>query len=219
MRTRSGLLLVGTIASLGAAFPRTSDVSAINPDVPRAVPNDNRRPAGNLRDGKLELNLEIVNARWYPEAEDGANTVVPALAEVGRAPEIPGPMVRVPEGTTVHITIRNTLARAQIFLHGLSTRPVTSDDVVKLAPSETKEFTFLAGAPGSYFYWASDGHQTMNERMLSDAMLSGAIIVDPKSGVIPGERIFLVGVWRTERDAEGYSRANPRELVVVNGRS
>jgi manganese oxidase len=220
MRTRSGLLLVGAIASLGAASPRTSDVvSARNPDVPRAIPNDNQRPAGTLRDGRLELKLEIVNARWYPEAEDGANTVVPALAEVGRAPEIPGPMIRVPEGTTVHITIHNTLARAQIFLHGLSTRPVTSDDVGKLAPSETKEFTFLAGAPGSYFYWASDGHQTMNERMLSDAMLSGAIIVDPKSGAIPGERIFLVGVWRTERDAEGYSRANPRELVVVNGRS
>jgi hypothetical protein len=94
-----------------------------------------------------------------------------------------------------------------------------SDDVVKIAPNETKEVTFLAGAPGSYFYWASDGRQTMNERMLSDAMLSGAIIVDPKSGVTKGERIFLISVWRTERDAEGYSSANPREVVVVNGKS
>ena len=220
MHIRSGLLLTGIVASFGAAIPRTSnDTSANSPDAPRAIANDNRRPAGTFRDGKLELRLEIVNARWFPEAEDGANTVLPALAEVGRAPEIPGPMIRVPEGTTVHITIHNSLARAQIFLHGLHTRPAVSDDVVKIAPNETKEVTFLAGAPGSYFYWASDGRQTMNERMLSDAMLSGAIIVDPKSGITQGERIFLISVWRTERDAEGYSSANPREVVVVNGKS
>lgn len=213
-------MLTGIIASLGAALPRLSNVTSTNPaDPPRTIANDNRRPAGTLHDAKLELKLEIVNARWFPEAEDGANTVVPALAEVGRAPEIPGPMIRVPEGTTVHVTIHNSLARAQIFLHGLHTRPAASDDVTNIAPNETKEVSFLAGAPGSYFYWASDGRQAMNERMLSDAMLSGAIIVDPKSGPRKDERIFLISVWRTERDANGYSSANPRELVVVNGKS
>jgi FtsP/CotA-like multicopper oxidase with cupredoxin domain len=220
LRIRSWLLLAGIIASLGAALPRISDVHSAKPaDAQRAIANDNRRPAGTLRDGKLELELEIVNARWFPEAEDGANTVVPALAEVGRAPEIPGPMIRVPEGTTVHVTIHNTLARAQLFLHGLHTRPAATDDVLKIAPNETKEVSFLAGAPGSYFYWASDGRQTMNERMLSDAMLSGAIIVDPRSGARQDERIFLISVWRTERDADGYATANPREFVVVNGKS
>ena len=220
MRIRSGLLLTGVIASLGAAFPRVSNDSSLSPaDAPRAIANDNRRPAGTLHEGKLELKLEIVNARWFPEAEDGANTVVPALTEVGRAPEIPGPMIRVPEGTPVHVTIHNSLDRAQIFLHGLHTRPAVTDDVVRIAPNETKEVSFLAGAPGSYFYWASDGRQTMNERMLSDAMLSGAIIVDPKSGAGQDERIFLISVWRTDRDANGYASANPRELVVVNGKS
>ena len=220
MRSPFWLLLAGSIASVGSALPRTNDITAAGtPDAPRAIPNDNRRPAGSLHDGKLELKLEIVNARWYPEAEDGANAVVPALAEVGHTPEIPGPMIRVPEGTAVHVTVHNTLPRAQVFLHGFHTRPAASDDVVKIAPNETKEVTFLAGAPGSYFYWASDGRQTMQERMLADAMLSGAIIVDPTSGAAPDERIFLVSVWRTERDSEGYARANPREFVVVNGKS
>ncbi|MEO8579649.1 MAG: multicopper oxidase domain-containing protein [Gemmatimonadales bacterium] len=217
MHIRSALLLAGIVASLGATLPR---VSAPNPtDVPRAIPNDNRRPAGTFRDGKLDLKLEIVNARWFPEAEDGTNTVLPALAEAGRAPEIPGPMIRVPEGATVHVSIHNTLAKSEINFHGLHSRPATTDDVITIAPNDTKEVTFLAGAPGTYFYWASDGRQLMNERMLSDAMLSGAIIVDPASGAKPNERIFLIGVWRTERDDEGHTRANPRELVVVNGKS
>ena len=220
MHIRFGLLLTGIIASIGATLPRAShNASPVVTDVPRATPNDNRRPAGTFRDGKLDLKLEIVNARWFPEAEDGTNTVLPALAEVGRAPEIPGPMIRVPEGATVHVSIHNSLAKAEIILHGFHIRPATTDDVIKISPNETKEVTFLAGAPGTYFYWASDGHQLMNERMLSDAMLSGAIIVDPKSGAKKGERIFLVGVWRTERDSAGYGSAHPREFVVVNGKS
>ncbi|HEV7387722.1 MAG TPA: multicopper oxidase domain-containing protein [Gemmatimonadaceae bacterium] len=220
MRFRSGLLLVSVVASLGAAFPRaTLDAPASVPDVARAIANTNQRPAGSLHDGKLELKLEIVNARWFPEAEDGPSAVVPALAEVGRAPEIPGPMIRIPEGTTVHVTVRNTLANSEIFLNGLHTRPAVAGDVLRLAPNETKQVTFLAGVPGTYYYWASKGLQLMNERMLDDAMLSGAIIVDPKSGAKKDERIFLIGVWRTDRDSVGHSRANPRELAVINGKS
>ncbi len=219
MHIRFGFLLAGTVASLGAALPRVSNTTSSTSDVPRVVANDNRRSAGTLRDGRLDLKLDVVNARWYPEADDGANTVVPALAEVGRAPEIPGPMIRVPEGTTVHVTIHNSLARGELFLHGLHTRPATTDDVIRLLPNETKEVTFLAGAAGTYFYWASDGHQTLNERMLGDAMLSGALIVDPQSGATKDERIFVLGIWRTERDAEGYASATPREFGVINGKS
>jgi hypothetical protein len=57
-------------------------------------PNANRVPAGKLENGVLSLRLELREGGWYPEAETGPSLKVYAFAEEGKAPQIPGPLIR-----------------------------------------------------------------------------------------------------------------------------
>ncbi|HMJ17074.1 MAG TPA: multicopper oxidase domain-containing protein, partial [Gemmatimonadaceae bacterium] len=159
MNPPSPVLLLSAVLSLGAAVPHSRGHTSKLP--PRASANENRRPAGTVRDGKLDLKLEIVNAKWFPEAESGPSLTMQAFAEIGRAPEIPGPMIRVPEGTEIHITIHNSLPDSEIAVHGLHTRPATADDILKIPVGATREVTFQAGAPGTYFYWATSAKKPL----------------------------------------------------------
>src|SRR6476469_3963687 len=75
----------------------------------RVAINDNRRPAGRLRAGVLTLRLDARLGEWHPDGDDAPGAVVPAFAEEGGAPSIPGPLVRVPAGTVLAVSIRNSL--------------------------------------------------------------------------------------------------------------
>jgi manganese oxidase len=216
MHACTALLLTSLIAPLGAGLPHPP---ASAPEPERVVANDNRTPAGTLRDGRLDLALEIRNARWFPEAEDGPSVVMPAFAEPGHAAEIPGPLIRVPEGTAIHITIHNTFSDSELVVHGLHSRPGATDEALRVPAGATREVTFAAGAPGTYFYWASKGSKAWLERMGRDAQLSGAIIVEPRGRVARSDRVFVISLWRDERDSTGHLREDPREMVVVNGKS
>src|SRR5712692_7481747 len=99
--------------------------TALGQTVPTASANDNRSPAGLLRSGVLNLHLETLPAVWYPEEDGKAHLIVSAFAEEGHKPQIPGPMVRVLEGTEIAASIRNLLDHT-IYIHGLSTRTETN---------------------------------------------------------------------------------------------
>ncbi len=68
-------------------------------DPPRVRISDNRRPAGALRNGVLTIHLDTRLGMWYPDGDSSAGALVPAFAEAGREPQIPGPLIRVPAGT------------------------------------------------------------------------------------------------------------------------
>lgn len=220
MNTSALALLTSLLASIGAGVPRPDHRTPPNAATPERInTNDNRHPAGTLRNGRLDLKLEIRNADWFPEAEDGPHLVMPAFAEVGHSPEIPGPLIRVSEGTEIHVTLHNTLADSQLVVHGLHTRPSATDDLLKIPAGETREVSFRAGVPGTYFYWASKGSQLLLEHVGRDAQLSGALIVDPRGAPAPSDRIFMITLYSVERDSTGRLRDDPREMVVVNGKS
>ena len=84
---------------LAAALAAT--LLALLPPLPTVHPNDNRVPAGRLRAGVLTIRLVVRMARWYPEAKDGPSTDVATFAEEGHAPEVPGPLIRVPDSTVL----------------------------------------------------------------------------------------------------------------------
>ena len=67
-------------------------------NAPSIAANDNRNPAGKLRDGVLTLQLEIRKGNWHPEREDGESIPVYAFGETGKDLQIPGPAIRVPVG-------------------------------------------------------------------------------------------------------------------------
>ena len=219
MNTPSTVLVLGIIASLAPTAAHHDPHRAPLSPTMRVTANDNRQAAGTLRDGRLELKLDVVNAQWFPEAETGPSVTMQAFAEQGSAPEIPGPMIRVPEGTEIHITIHNSLPDSEVVVHGLHTRPATNDDVMKIPVGATREVTFQSGAAGTYYYWATSTKQALLYRVGKDSQLSGAIIVDPRDGPPSADRAFVVGLYSDDPDSAAGRPPHPREIAVFNGKS
>jgi FtsP/CotA-like multicopper oxidase with cupredoxin domain len=178
------------------------------PATPTAVCNDNRTPAGTLGNGVLRIHLEARPAVWYPNENGKAHLVVSAFGEEGQAPEIPGPLLRVPAGVEVSATIHNSLDHT-IYVHGLEPRPDKNAQPVPLADPTTtadagatleipagavRETSFRSGAAGSYYYWASSDRQSLLMRAGPDSMLAGAFVVDPPGAHIE-DRVFVVNTW------------------------
>ena len=180
--------LLAVVAAVGAP-----SLAAQQNNLPPISANDNRTPAGELKNGVLTLRLEIKKGVWHPEAENGEAIPVYAFGETGKALQVPAPTVRVPQGTTIDITLHSDLTVAAT-LHGLHQRPGKDEDVVNIAPGATEHVRFVAGAPGTYLYWArtTDGRRGNNR--VVDAELGGALVVDPP-GPTPKDRIFVLERW------------------------
>jgi hypothetical protein len=79
--------------------------------LPRIAANTNQYAAGILSKGGLTVELEIREGAFYPEDESGPSLQVFAFAEAGKQLQIPGPMIRIPQDTWVHVTVHNLDAR------------------------------------------------------------------------------------------------------------
>jgi FtsP/CotA-like multicopper oxidase with cupredoxin domain len=149
--------------------------------------NDNRTPAGSLRDGALRLALEIDEGDWQAEAALPAWRLL-AFAEAGKPATTPGPLIRVVAGTRVDVSVRNRSAD-DVTLHGLHARP--GDDVPLLVPAHGQVHArFSADAPGTYFYWGTLG-KPLDDRYGRDSELNGAFVVDAP-GAVADDRIFVI---------------------------
>src|SRR5215467_8368916 len=100
--------------------------------------NDNRIAAGTLKDGVLNVRLELRQARWYAESPDGVYEDAYAFVEQGHSPQSPGPLLRVPKGTRVHASIHNLLPLAA-KIHGLHSHPSDGDEFAEINAGETRE--------------------------------------------------------------------------------
>lgn len=193
--------------------------------MPSVSANDNKSPAGRVESGVLTLHLELREGVWHPEAPDGRAINVYSFAEEGHEPQTPGPLIRVPQGTELRVSVHNLLSEAAL-VHGLDQHPGIVKNVMELAPGETKEVHFAAGEPGSYFYWASTselGIKTrrrasssegdIESRRLEEGMMSGAFIVDAP-GASAHDRIFVVQLWATHLFERSFQNA-----LSINGKS
>ena len=193
--------------------------------VEEIVPNPNRVPAGRIVGHTLRVELEARDGLWYPETKEGPGLGVQAFGERGKGLSVPGPLIRVPEGTTIHATIRNTL-KDKLVLHGLHARPGDAGDVVEIASAETREFVFKAGVAGTYYYWGSTmtGGPVTGRPLYKDAVLSGAFIVDASNArPDPDDRVFMISLWRQDPalDDPTTVAASPlqRRTMAINGLS
>jgi FtsP/CotA-like multicopper oxidase with cupredoxin domain len=200
------VLVCGLLVSISSAQPSAKSTAI------RA--NDNRVAAGELKDGTLTLHLELTSGDWYPEADDGPSMKIDAFAEAGKAPQIPGPLVRVPQGTEIRVSFHNTLA-ATAILHGMHQHPGDAKDVIEIPAGETREVHFLAGEPGTYQYFANAGGPIyrFGRGFREDSQLSGAFIVDPP-GSLAHDRVFVLGMWRSET-----APTLSKDVGVINGKS
>jgi FtsP/CotA-like multicopper oxidase with cupredoxin domain len=165
---------------------------AADATLPNVTASNNRKAAGHMDANGLILRLEIGQGRWYPEDADGRSYEVYSFAEEGQALETPGPMIRVSEGTHVHVSVHNTLA-VPVFLHGLQQHPIKSDDEIEIAAGETKDADFSAGDAGTYLYWASSQKGGLESRPLEEGLMSGAFIVDAPNAST-SDRVFVIQV-------------------------
>lgn len=217
---RSGI--AATVAALLVSFgcvraQDTAGSKALHVTLPRIEANRNLSPAGQLRDGVLTVQLEIREGDWYPEAETGPTVVVQAFAEVGRALQIPGPLIRVPEGTEVRATVRNVLEKGTARVYGLHGRPGDGKVPLEIAAGEIREVRFKLTAPGTYHYWATTTDRPLDRRFFADSQLSGALIVDPPGEAV-ADRVFVIGVW-LDLGVRGAAPRNGRQFAVINGKS
>jgi FtsP/CotA-like multicopper oxidase with cupredoxin domain len=202
----------------GIATVTLFSASLVGAQSPPAVPlrieaNANRVPAGKLANGVLTLHLEMKQADWYPEADTGPSMKVYAIGEEGKAPQVPGPLIRVPQGTQIRVTLRNLLPTTAT-VHGLHQHPGEAGDVVQVPAGETREVRFSAGVAGTYQYWASAGGELLRGRPFKeDSQLAGAFIVDPP-GSVEADRVFVIGLWRSQLNV-----VLSQDIPVINGKS
>jgi FtsP/CotA-like multicopper oxidase with cupredoxin domain len=204
-------LIVFAAAFFAVAHCEASAVP--DPSLPRIAANTNQHAAGILSEGGLTVELEIREGAFYPEDESGPSLQVFAFAERGKQLQIPGPMIRIPQGTRIHVTVHNLIAR-NALIHGMHTRPGKNDDTFEVPGGAIRDVTFSAGAPGAYYYWATAGGDTLGGRPYKeDSQLHGAFIVDPPGMVAP-DRVFVIGMWRDRQLAQ-----ESFDVPVINGKS
>jgi len=211
-RDRSSRFLNAAVVLL-VAFACIAGVAAaafganLASDTPAAIDaNDNRTPAGTRSHGVLRISLDARNGYWYPSGPGHAGLLVEAFGEVGKPLRIPGPLLRVPLGTVVVATVRNSIPRTVLSVHGLVDRPGNGDRAFSVRFGQERVVQFRAAAPGSYYYWASTTGNSIGARFGQDSQLSGAIVVDdphekPNSLT---DRIFVITEWAGVRGKKGF---------------
>jgi FtsP/CotA-like multicopper oxidase with cupredoxin domain len=185
-----------------------------------AVPNANTKPAGSLTGGVLTLHVSARRALWYPDGDSLPGREVLALGEESRAAVVPGPLVRVPAGTTVDVTIRNTLDRDTIVFHlppEVSGRPApAADDSVVIAPGERGALHFVAAVPGNYFYRART-NDPLARALRVGGLMAGAIVIDSAGSPPPRDRVMVL-LASTDSAINGLP-VGKNLVFSINGRS
>jgi FtsP/CotA-like multicopper oxidase with cupredoxin domain len=193
-----------------------------------------------LRDGTLELRLEARQVSWRPD-NDVSNTIeVLAFAEEGRQPQIPGPFIRVAQGTEIRITVRNSIpvsarvglppnrqrkgvtssrAGPELTVHGLRAGTVQTD-TLHVPAGAVRDVRFRADKPGTFLYWGAMSRRNIAVRTGADAQLTGAIVVDPLGSTPePAERFFVITMTDAYPDSAESPPGSDIFEPVINGLS
>ena len=184
---------------------------------PRAVPNANSASAGKRSGGVLSLGLEAKRAVWYPDGDSLPGREVMAFSEGSGAATVPGPLVRVPAGTTVDLTVRNTLDADSIVFHVppevRGNLPASDADSVVVAPGERAVVRFVAAVPGNYLYRARTNDR-LARALRVGGLMAGAIVVD-SAGVTPPRDRVMVLLASTDSAINGTPADNV--IFSING--
>ena len=209
--------------SVAAMIPVISGAArVVGKELPLSKPaaasaNDNRKPAGQLSRGVLTIHLDARETMFYPEGQEAPGIPVYGFAETGRNVSIPGPMIRVPAGTEIHATVRNSLPK-MIRLRGLEDRAGAVLDTFDIEPGATRELSFRANTPGTFYYWGRTEGSRAGRNPTTDSQLMGAFIVD-QAGTKPNrhERVMVMTLF--EDTLRTIPKPDEKEVFAINGLS
>lgn len=184
---------------------------------PNAVP----APINRTQPEKVKINItakEVIS-------EMSPGVIMPYWTFDGK---VPGPFIRVREGDTVELTLKNDPSSVNphnIDLHAV-TGPGGGAVVTNVKPGESKTLTFKALNPGLYIYHCA--HPNVAAHMAHG--MYGLILVEPKEGLPKVDKEFYVtqGEFYTANDmgdkglqvfdAKKMLDGHP-EYIVFNGRT
>ena len=196
-----------------SAFPHTSSPV-------RAEANDNRQASGTFRNGVLTVALEVREATWYPDGDQSPGASVEAFGEVGKTPSVPGPLLRMPAGTEIRASLRNSLPRDTItfFIPARLSRNAPTDqlDSLVVPPGADRPLRITSTRPGTYLYRAVSGRRGTGRAVLRiDGLLGGALVVDSAVAAgAPRDRIMVMQGLGDPNDAPALPH-----VMAINGRS
>lgn len=200
-------------ALLAVAFARSSVAQ-----LPRLAINDNRSPAGTLKHGVLDIELEITTGMWHPDGDNAPGIAAIAFAEAGQRPSMPAPLIRVPQGTVVRARVRNTLNESMIVF-GLRSHALL--DTVRIAAGGVHEFSITAAAPGNYGYGALRAFRVPspeNPATGNDLAAAGAFVVDDAVSAQQRDRVFVINMMARANRPPQRSELTTI-IATLNGRA
>lgn len=210
------LLLLATLQESVMPAPPRLPLPRPVANAPLTQVNDNRMAAGRRIGDTLTLSLEIVEAAFQAEGPADPVVRVLAFAEAGKAPEVPGPLLRAPRGTVVKLSVRNRSDSA-VMLGGLRPWMDADRDTVHVAAGAARAITFTLERTGNFFYWGVlKGLSSYEDRYWLDSQLTGALVVDEPGVAIPAnERIWLITEWFLQPDGVREFES----VLVFNGKA
>jgi FtsP/CotA-like multicopper oxidase with cupredoxin domain len=213
------------LTAAGALFVSGGIPVLTAPPVERIAVNDNTHAAGTVEAGVVAVRLRAAAGTWRPEGDAGPSLRVEALGEAGKPLLVPAPLLRVVEGTTLLVSVRNDLA-SPLRVHGLCARDGRPCAPLDVPPGADREVRFASGRPGTYHYWATSMGAPVPFREMA-----GAFVVDPAGVPVAPDRIFVITEWSNlpapqlrevmaAPDASARFLAfDPQVTFVVNGLS
>jgi FtsP/CotA-like multicopper oxidase with cupredoxin domain len=165
----------------------------------------------------LVLRLSVKRAVWHLDRDSDPGIPMLAFAEEGGTPLIPGPLVRVPVGTVIDASVRNTLERDTLVIHGL-TAPGTADPLV-VPPGATAIRRFTASRIGTYLYWGTTTRAPLIARYGEDSNLGAAFVVDPPGGRGSSADRILVITEHGDSASHDVPGARVPIWTAINGKS
>jgi FtsP/CotA-like multicopper oxidase with cupredoxin domain len=224
--TSTSRMLGIVLGSLVSAAPTSARYDGgARAALPIVQANPNTESAGLLRNGVLTATLEAKPSTWYLDGPRHPAMTIEAFAEPGKPSLMPGPLVRVPAGTELRLTIRNSLARPLTFFLPREIRGTGNDgdaiDSLVVMPGSVGTLASRAIVPGSYVYRATTPLKSGRPQKDPNGLLAGAIVVDTARAVgPPHDRIFvMMATWDSAEAAciDTVSGDNAVQSVIACG--
>jgi len=190
--------------------------SAAPMKLPTARPNPNTAPAGRFRGSVLTIALDAKLTMWHPDGDSLPGIPIEAFAERGRPPQVPGPLIRVTEGTEIQASVLNSLEGDTLtfyFQWG------DAADSLVIPPGMTREIRVRANKAGTFFYRATTSNR-LGRMLAFGGLLAGAVVADPSGAMRPlRDRIFVLQV-AADSTIPGTGIPLPaRSVWAINGRA
>ncbi len=204
-----GIMKVGWPLSLYAAQAAEKTPAPDRP-LARVVANPIDIPPPIKRDHPIHHEITLEAREVIAELEPGAT-----FRYMTFGGQVPGPMLRVREGDTVKLTLKNL--PGNIYIHSTDTHAVygTGGGAVAttVLPGQSKTEFFKAMYPGAFIYHCAVPDMDFH---ISSGMY-GMIVVEPVGGLPKADREFYLGqneVYTVEPfGAKGFHKFDSKAMV------